>query len=129
MPVLVFCIIISFMLYLFYKTKYFRTNRQMEKGWLAGKSAMALGVFVALFGANQFFLDISTARIIVGVLFILFGSASIFNGFRQYKHFSPLAIEEAEAYEKCKKHQLFMLMLFCDSLFSKLDRQQKQVEY
>ncbi|PDM38551.1 hypothetical protein CMV37_02035, partial [Bacillus cereus] len=25
MPVLVFCIIVSFMLYLFYKTKYFRT--------------------------------------------------------------------------------------------------------
>lgn len=99
MPVLVFCIIISFMLYLFYKTKFFRTNRPMEKGWLAGKSAMALGVFVALFGANQFFLELSTARIIVGVLFILFGGASIFNGFRQYKHFSPLAIEEAESHE------------------------------
>ncbi|PEY42367.1 hypothetical protein CN354_02675 [Bacillus cereus] len=99
MPVLVFCIIISFMLYLFYKTKYFRTNRPMEKGWLAGKSAMALGVFVALFGANQFFLELSTARIIVGALFILFGGASVFNGFRQYKHFSPLAVEEAEAYK------------------------------
>ncbi|MDZ5605800.1 YtpI family protein [Bacillus pseudomycoides] len=99
MPVLVFCIIISFMLYLFYKTKYFRTNRPMEKGWLAGKSGVALGAFVALFGANQFFLDLSTARIVVGILFILFGSVSIFNGFRQYKHFSPLAVEEAEVYK------------------------------
>ncbi|MEH7458828.1 YtpI family protein [Bacillus sp. JJ1127] len=99
MPVLVFCIIVSFMLYLFYKTKYFRTNRTMEKGWLAGKSAMALGLFVALFGANQFFLELSTVRIIVGVLFLLFGGASIFNGFRQYKHFLPLAVEEAEAYK------------------------------
>ncbi|PFK35736.1 hypothetical protein COI93_16540 [Bacillus cereus] len=99
MPVLVFCIIISFMLYLFYKTKYFRTTRPMEKGWLAGKSQVALGVFVALFGANQFFLELSTVRIIVGILFVLFGCASIFNGFRQYKHFSPLAIEEAEAYK------------------------------
>lgn len=71
----------------------------MEKGWLSGKSAMALGLFVTLFGVNQFFLDLSTARIIVGVLFILFGGASSFNGFRQYKHFLPLAVKEAESYK------------------------------
>ena len=70
----------------------------MEKGWLSGKSAMALGSFVLFFGINQF-LELSTARIIVGILFVLFGSASVFNGFRQYKHFLPLAVEEAEVYE------------------------------
>ncbi|CAG9611429.1 hypothetical protein BACCIP111899_00599 [Bacillus rhizoplanae] len=100
MPVLVFCIIVTFMLYLFYKTKYFRTNRSMEKGWLAGKSAIALGIFVALFGLNQFFLDLSAARIIVGILFVIVGGASIYNGIRQYKHFLPLAIEEAEQLQK-----------------------------
>lgn len=100
MPVLVFCIIVTFMFYLFYKTKYFRTNRPMEKRWLAGKSAIALGLFVALFGLNQFFLDISAVRIIVGGLFMLTGGASIYNGVRQYKHFLPLAIEEAEAFKK-----------------------------
>lgn len=71
----------------------------MEKGWLSGKSAMALGSFVLFFGINQFFLELSTARIIVGVLFVLFGSASVFNGFRQCKHFLPLAVKEAKAYE------------------------------
>ncbi|MFF2340182.1 YtpI family protein [Bacillus mycoides] len=99
MPVFVFCIIISFVLYLFYKTKFFRTNRPMEKGWLSGKSAMALGLFVLFFGINQFFLELSTARIIVGVLFMLLGSASTFNGFRQYKHFLPLAVKEADSYK------------------------------
>ncbi len=72
----------------------------MEKGWLAGKSSIALGVFVALFGVNQFFLEISTARIIVGVLFVIVGGASIYNGIRQYKYFLPLAIEEAEQLQK-----------------------------
>ncbi|CAM4209732.1 membrane protein [Bacillus manliponensis] len=100
MPVLVFCIIVTFMFYLFYKTKFFRTHRPMEKGWLASKSAIALGLFVALFGLNQFFMDISTVRIIVGGLFVLIGGASIYNGVRQYKHFLPLAIEEAETYKK-----------------------------
>jgi len=72
----------------------------MEKGWLAGKSAIALGLFVALFGVNQFFLEISTSRIIVGILFVIVGGASIYNGIRQYKHFLPLAIQEAEQLQK-----------------------------
>lgn len=96
MPVLAVFIVVSFMFYLFYKTKYFRTRRPMEKRWLSGKSSMALGLFVMLFGLNQFFVYLSTISIIVGVLFILIGGASIYNGFRQYKHFLPLAIEEAE---------------------------------
>ena len=80
----------------------------MEKGWLSGKSAMALGSFV-LFSINQFFLELSTARIIVGVLFVLFGSASVFNGFRQYKHFLPLAVKEAEVYKR-KSINIVMLL-------------------
>ncbi|WP_129727821.1 MULTISPECIES: YtpI family protein [Bacillaceae] len=96
MPVLAVFIVVSFMFYLFYKTKYFRTHRPMEKRWLSGKSSMALGLFVLLFGLNQFFVHLSTVSIIVGVLFILIGGASAYNGFRQYKHFLPLAIEEAE---------------------------------
>lgn len=96
MPVLAVFIVVSFMFYLFYKTKYFRTRRPMEKRWLSGKSSMALGLFVMLFGLNQFFVYLSTVSIIVGVLFILIGGASVYNGFRQYKHFLPLAVEEAE---------------------------------
>ena len=96
MPILAVFIVVSFMFYLFYKTKYFRTHRPMEKRWLSGKSSMALGLFVMLFGLNQFFVHLSTVSIIVGVLFILIGGASAYSGFRQYKHFLPLAIEEAE---------------------------------
>lgn len=96
MPALAVLIVVSLMFYLFYKTKYFRTQRPMEKRWLSGKSSIALGLFVALFGINQFFVHISTVTIIVGGVFILIGSASVYNGFRQYKHFLPLAIEEAE---------------------------------
>lgn len=96
MPILAFFIIISFMFYLFYKTKYFRTQRPMEKRWLSGKSGIALGLFVALFGLNQFFLWNTTVSRIIGALFLVYGALVAYNGIRQYKHFLPLAIKEAE---------------------------------
>ncbi|MFD3445325.1 YtpI family protein [Microbacteriaceae bacterium 4G12] len=100
MPILVFFIIISFMFYLFYKTKYFRTRRPMEKSWLSGKSGIALGLFVASFGFNQFFVHDSTISRVIGTLFLLYGTFIVYNGIRQYKHFLPLAIEEAEQWKE-----------------------------
>lgn len=96
MPILAFLIIISFTMYLFYKTRYFRTKRPMEKQWLSGKSRIALGLFVALFGLNQFFVHASTTSRVIGVLFLLYGTFVVYNGIRQYRHFLPLALEEAE---------------------------------
>jgi Na+/H+ antiporter NhaD/arsenite permease-like protein len=96
MPVLACLIIVSFMFYLFYKTKYFRTQRPMEKRWLSGKSSIALGLFVALFGLNQFFLWDTAVSRIIGTVFLIYGALVAYNGVRQYKHFLPFAIEEAK---------------------------------
>ena len=48
MSLLVVLIVILFAFYLFYKTKYFRSNRPVEKKWLSAKSNIALGLFVCL---------------------------------------------------------------------------------
>ncbi|UOY94290.1 YtpI family protein [Ectobacillus sp. JY-23] len=96
MLIFVFLIIVSFVLYLFYKTRYFRTQRPMEKRWLSGKSGIALGLFVAFFGLNQFFVWDTTTSRVVGAIFLIYGGLVAYNGFRQYKHFLPLAIKEAE---------------------------------
>jgi uncharacterized membrane protein HdeD (DUF308 family) len=98
MLVLAALILISLTLYIFYKAKYFRTQRPMEKGWVAGKSSMALGAFVAFYGLNQLVAySSSTVSLLVGIVFLLIGAAYVYKGFRQYKYFLPLAIEEAEA--------------------------------
>jgi hypothetical protein len=96
MPILVFIVVISFVFYLFYKIKYFRAKLPAEKKWVSAKSSIALGIFVAFFGLNQLFLNLSTTGIIVGILFMLLGGFNIFGGIKSYKHFLPIAIEEAE---------------------------------
>ncbi|MCM3767202.1 YtpI family protein [Neobacillus niacini] len=102
MFVLVVLIVILFAFYLFYKTKYFRSNRPVEKKWLSAKSNIALGLFVLLFGINSFFVNPSTVTYIVGAIFIVYGIMFSWTGFKKYKHYLPFAIEEAELLENQK---------------------------
>ncbi|CAH2716089.1 MULTISPECIES: YtpI family protein [Neobacillus] len=103
MLVLVVLIGLLFAFYLFYKTKYFRSNRLVEKKWLSAKSNIALGLFVFLFGVNHLlFISESTVTYIVSALFIIYGAIFSWIGFKKYKHYLPFAIEEAKNLETQK---------------------------
>ncbi|WP_019242900.1 MULTISPECIES: YtpI family protein [Bacillus] len=100
MPVLVTLIIIALAFYCFYKVRFFRTKLPMEKKWLSSKSSIALGLFVLLFGINQIFLFQTTLTYVISSIFIIIGALSSYTGFKSYKFFLPLAIEEAEQFQK-----------------------------
>lgn len=95
MPILVTLIVLSLGVYLFYKIKSVRTRMPMEKKWISGKSSIALGAFVALFGINQLFLFHTTITYIIAAVFIFVGLFSIWGGYKMYKFYLPHAIEEA----------------------------------
>jgi uncharacterized membrane protein HdeD (DUF308 family) len=100
MSVLVSLMIISFAFYLFYKTKYFRSSRVVEKKWLSAKSGIALGLIVLLFGLNHLlFISKSTISYLITAVFIIYGAAFIWINFKKYKHYLPFAAEEARIYE------------------------------
>ncbi|WP_442595447.1 YtpI family protein [Neobacillus sp. D3-1R] len=96
MPILVIFIVLSLVFYLFYKVKFVRSNKPAEKKWISSKSSISLGLFIALFGINQLFLFQTTVTYIVAAVFIIMGGLSIWSGWKAYKYFLPLAIEEAE---------------------------------
>ncbi|MDZ5472499.1 YtpI family protein [Bacillus sp. 31A1R] len=100
MPIFAILIIFALAFYVFYKIKYFRTKRPAEKKWLASKSSIALGVFVFLFGVNQLFINQSTTTYIVSAIFIILGAINILGGRKAYKHYLPIAIQEAESLNK-----------------------------
>ncbi|HJV32157.1 MAG TPA: YtpI family protein [Bacillales bacterium] len=99
MPVLVFLISLLLAFYVFYKIKYVRSNRPVEKKWLSAKSRIALGLFVCLFGINQLFLFHTLVTYVIAAIFILLGISSAYTGFKMYKHYLPFAIKEAESFE------------------------------
>lgn len=96
MPVFVILIIFAFSFYLFYKVKFYRTKKPMEKQWLSAKSSIALGIFVFFFGLNQLFLFHSTVSLVVGIIFMIVGLASSWAGYKAYKHYLPFAIKESK---------------------------------
>lgn len=96
MPILVLLIVLSFVFYIFYKIKYVRSKRPAERKWLSAKSSIALGLFVALFGINQLFLFQTTVTYIVGAIFIVIGSLSVWGGIKAYKFYLPQAAKEAQ---------------------------------
>lgn len=96
MPVFAILVVFALAFYLFYKVKYFRSKLPVERKWLSAKSSIALGIFVAFFGINQLFLFDSTVTYIVAAVFIIVGFLSVWAGYKAYKFFLPLAIDEAE---------------------------------
>ncbi|AZB43919.1 hypothetical protein CEF21_17255 [Bacillus sp. FJAT-42376] len=94
MPIIACFIVISFAFYFFYKLKYYRSRKPMERAFLSGKSSMALGIFVFLFGLNQFFLYPSALSVTIGIIFILIGLGSLWAGQRAFRHYKPLAEKE-----------------------------------
>lgn len=100
MPILVILFVFAFVFYIFFKAKYFRTRMPAEKKWVQSKASICLGFFVAVFGLNQFFLNQTTVAYLVGSIFILLGAFHIWGGIKSYKHFLPLAVEEAELAKK-----------------------------
>jgi hypothetical protein len=94
MKIFVFLIVMSFSFFIYYKTKYFRTKLPMQRAYLTGKSSIALGLFVALFGLNQLYLFDMVVTYIVAAIFILVGGMSVYNGIKMYKHYAPLAEKE-----------------------------------
>lgn len=96
MPFLVFFIILSLSFYIYYKIKYVRSRMPMEKKMLSGKSSVALGLFVSLFGINQLFLFSTPVTYIVAAVFILLGAMSAWAGFRSVRHHMPYARAELQ---------------------------------
>ncbi|NCU18072.1 YtpI family protein [Pallidibacillus pasinlerensis] len=96
MPVFIVIIVFSLAAYVYYKIKFFKTKKEIEKKWLSAKSSIALGLFVFFFGINRIFITQTTVTVIIGIIFIIIGGFSIYTGFKAYKFYLPHILKERE---------------------------------
>jgi len=96
MPALVILIVCSLSFYIFYKVKYFRTKRPIEKKWISSKSSIALGAFIGFFGINTLFIFHTFLANTISILFIVIGALSIWTGYKAYKFYWPHVVKEYE---------------------------------
>ncbi|WP_349408134.1 YtpI family protein [Pseudalkalibacillus sp. SCS-8] len=96
MPAFIIIIVIALSLYIFYKIKEFRVKAPNEKRWTKAKANIALGAFIGTYGLNRLFINESKYDLIIGGIFLVLGILNIVMGYKAYKYFLPLAIEESK---------------------------------
>ncbi|WP_129691812.1 YtpI family protein [Gottfriedia acidiceleris] len=83
-------VIISFLFFLFYVTKFFFTSELLTKKIAGSRARLTFGLFLLLYGINQIVIDLELIRICVGIVFILFGVANLYRGYLQNKHYKAI---------------------------------------
>ncbi|UPM55110.1 YtpI family protein [Gottfriedia acidiceleris] len=83
-------VIISFLFFLFYVTKFFFTSELLTKKIAGSRARLTFGLFLLLYGINQMVAKLELITICVGIIFILFGAANLYRGYLQNKHYKAI---------------------------------------
>ncbi|MEH7452512.1 MULTISPECIES: YtpI family protein [Bacillaceae] len=83
-------VIISFLFFLFYVTKFFFTSELLTKKIAGSRARLTFGLFLLLYGINQIVAKLELITICVGIIFILFGAANLYRGYLQNKHYKAI---------------------------------------
>ncbi|WP_397539605.1 YtpI family protein [Rummeliibacillus pycnus] len=98
--ILAFFIVITFVFYLYFKTKQFRTNLPIRKKWYANRAGIALGILLILFGINQIILYHTVLTYVVCAIMIVFGVFACINYNKRVRHYGQYITEEEELNKK-----------------------------
>lgn len=80
-------IVISIVLYVYYKVAIVKSKDILTQKYFNGKSRLCLGAFILLFGINQYFFYESTLSILIGIVFVLLGAMQIYRGYSEARHY------------------------------------------
>ena len=92
--IFVFCIIVSFVAYFYYKTKQFRETLPIQKKWYKAKAGVALGLFVIFAGCNTPIIYPTFVGFVISALFIIIGATMAFGQYKRVLHEGKFVQEE-----------------------------------
>jgi len=80
-------IVISVVLYIYYKVAILKSNDRLTQEYYQAKSRMALGSFIVAFGINQYLLYQTRLTLFIGIVFLLLGVMQLHVGIRDARFF------------------------------------------
>ncbi|WP_431804594.1 YtpI family protein [Halobacillus andaensis] len=80
-------ILISFVLYIYYKVMVVKTKDPLAQEYLNSKARMALGVFIFFFAVNQYLFYETRLSLFVGIVFLILGVLQFRLGFKASRHY------------------------------------------
>ncbi|MEX3744662.1 MULTISPECIES: YtpI family protein [Lysinibacillus] len=92
--IFVFAIIISFVIYFYFKTKQFRSPLPIAKNWYKSKANVSFGVFILVFGVNQAYLFPGIFTFIIVAILVVLGILVITENIKKTRHYGKFVEEE-----------------------------------
>ncbi|MGP4075712.1 YtpI family protein [Halobacillus sp. K22] len=80
-------ILVSLVLYIYYKVMIVRTKDPLTQDYLNSKSKMFLGSFIFFFGINQYMFYETRLSLFIGILFLALGLFQTKEGWKATKHY------------------------------------------
>ncbi|RCW66305.1 YtpI family protein [Saliterribacillus persicus] len=80
-------IIITAIMYLYYKVMILRTKDPLLQEIQNAKARIALGLFMIFFGVNQYLFYETTLALYIALIFLLFGILQGYGGSKRWKHY------------------------------------------
>lgn len=87
MLIFAFIIIISIVMYMYYKVTILRTKDELVQKHTNAKARIALGAFILSFGINQYIAFQTKLILFISIVFVLLGTLQIVYGFKEAKHY------------------------------------------
>lgn len=80
-------IIISVVLYIYYKVAILKTKDGLTQRYFNAKARIFLGLFLFSFGVNQYIAYQTKLILFISVVFLFLGGLQMFDGFKEAKHY------------------------------------------
>lgn len=80
-------ILVSLVLYIYYKVMVIRSRDPLTQEYLNSKSKLFLGSFIFFFGINQYVFYQTKLSLFVGVVFVLIGVFQAHSGWKASQHY------------------------------------------
>lgn len=87
MFILPILIILSLVMYVYYKVAILKSKDGLTQAYFNAKSRICLGIFIAAFGINQYLFYQSKISLFIGIIFLVLGIMQLTFGYKQAKFY------------------------------------------
>jgi len=87
MLIFAFIIIISIVMYIYYKVAILRTKDGLTQKYHNAKARIFLGSFIFSFGVNQYLAYQTKLILFISLVFLILGTIQMVHGYKEAKHY------------------------------------------
>ncbi|WP_087971903.1 YtpI family protein [Oceanobacillus rekensis] len=80
-------IVITAVLYIYYKVAILKSNDELTQKYFNGKARLCLGTFLLFFGINQYIFYKTQLALFICLIIVLFGALQMYRGFKEARHY------------------------------------------